>query len=247
MELIPAIDLMQGRVVRLTRGDPKSATIYGEDPLAVARQWEVAGADAIHVVDLDAALGITTGAQLDLILRMAEAARIPIQVGGGIRTMDQVSDVLSSGVHKVVVGTMAFKDQAALREALFKFGAGRIVVALDYGDGQVKIKGWQEATSIEPLEALDRLRYLGVRQFLMTAIAQDGTLAGPDLDMLKAAAGLGGTNIYASGGITTADDVRQLGQIGVKGFIVGKALYEGTVTMDALRLAIADGGWRMAD
>jgi phosphoribosylformimino-5-aminoimidazole carboxamide ribotide isomerase len=224
-----------------------SAMIYSEDPLATARRWEVAGADALHVVDLDAALGANRGAQTEIIFQIVQAVRIPVQVGGGIRTTSQAHEVLSGGVQRVVLGTMAFKDQTALQEVLRAFGAERIIVALDYADGHVRIKGWREATALEPIEALQRLRCLGVRQFLLTAISQDGTLAGADLDVLAAATRVTDAKIYASGGIATADDVRQLQKIGVTGFIVGKALYEGALTMEQLRQAIADGGWRMAD
>jgi phosphoribosylformimino-5-aminoimidazole carboxamide ribotide isomerase len=214
--------------------------IYSEDPVAIAHRWEIAGADALHIVDLDAALDINKGAQIELIMQIVNAVRILVQVGGGIRTVSQASDVLSAGVRKVVLGTMAFKDQAAFQEALHQFGAERIMVALDYSEGKVKIKGWQEATPLEPLEALDRLRHLGVRQFLMTSIAQDGTLAGPDVDVLTRATSITGAEIYASGGIATVDDVRRLKKIGVKGFIVGRALSEGTLTMDQLHHAIAN-------
>lgn len=247
MELIPAIDLMQGKVVRLTRGDPTSAMSYSEDPLAMARRWEAAGADALHLVDLDATLGINKGPQIELIMRIVKAVKIPVQVGGGIRAVSQATDVLSGGAQKVVLGTMAFKDQPALQEVLGAFGAERIIVALDYADGQVRIKGWQEATALEPIEALQQLRRLGVRQFLLTAISQDGTLAGADLDVLAAATRVMDAKIYASGGIATTDDVRQLNKIGVTGFIVGKALYEGALTMVQLRQAMADGRWPMAD
>ncbi|MBI3949965.1 MAG: 1-(5-phosphoribosyl)-5-[(5-phosphoribosylamino)methylideneamino]imidazole-4-carboxamide isomerase [Acidobacteria bacterium] len=247
MELIPAIDLMQGKVVRLTRGDPKSAKIYSENPLAMARHWEAEGADALHMVDLDAALGINSGAQSKLIVEIVEALKIPVQVGGGVRTINRINDVLSVGVRRVIVGTLPFQNRPDFEEALHQFGAERIVVALDYAQGKVMIKGWQEATALEPLDALKRLRGLGARQFLMTAISQDGTLAGADLDVLARATAVADAEIYASGGIATVDDVRKLKQIGVKGFIVGKALYEGALTMEQLRNAIADCGLRIAD
>lgn len=239
IELIPAIDVMDDKVVRLTRGDPASATIYSHDPPAVARRWEEAGADALHVVDLDAALGLRQGPQLDRIRQIVEAVNIPVQVGGGIRSLKQASDVLSSGAQRVVLGTMALQDPAALQATLRTLGAERILVALDYANGTVRIKGWQETTTLEPLEALQQLCHQGVRHFLLTAIAQDGTLAGADLDVLTAATRLRQASIYASGGIATADDVRQLSRLGVRGIIIGKALYEGRLTIDQLRQAMA--------
>ncbi len=240
MELIPAIDLMQGKVVRLTRGDPKLATIYSEDPLAIAHHWEAAGADAIHIVDLDATLGINNGAQIELIMQIVKEVDIPVQVGGGIRTGGNANDMLSAGASKVIVGTMVFQNQPAFEDVLHTLGAGRIIVALDYANGRVMIKGWQEATALEPLEALERLRQLGARQFLMTAISQDGTLAGADVEVLASATRVAGAEIYASGGIASVNDVQRLKRIGVKGFIVGKALYEGTLTMEALFQAVSE-------
>jgi phosphoribosylformimino-5-aminoimidazole carboxamide ribotide isomerase len=239
MELIPAIDLMSGKVVRLTRGDPASAKIYSEDPVSMARNWESAGADVLHIVDLDATLGIGEP-QIDLIIRIAAAVKIPVQVGGGIRTADRVTEVLSAGVRKAVVGTMALQDRPGFREVLSTCGADRIVVALDYAEGKVMIKGWQKATTLEPLEALRGLQEDGARQFLMTAISQDGTLDGADIDVLAAAASIAGAEIYASGGIASTNDVRRLKGIGVKGFIVGKALYEGALTMEQLRQALSE-------
>lgn len=241
MELIPAIDLMDGRVVRLRRGDPNQATVYSHDPVAVARHWELLGADAIHVVDLDGALETNRGAQTSLIAQIVKAVHIPVQVGGGIRTTQRVNEILSTGAHKAIVGTMALQNQRELEAALQRFGVERIMVALDYADGRVKVKGWQRATELEPIEALQHLCRRGVRQFLMTAIAQDGTLAGADVETLAAAVRVADAEVYASGGIRGPSDVQRLKQIGVKGIIVGKALYEGVVTMKQLCQ------WRMTD
>lgn len=241
MELIPAIDLMGGRVVRLRRGDPNQATVYSDAPAAVAQHWESLGADALHVVDLDSALQISKERQTSLISQIVKAVRIPVQVGGGIRTTEQIAEVLSTGASKAIVGTMALQNQQELEMALREFGAERIMVALDYADGRVKIKGWQQATDLDPIEALQQLCRRGARQFLMTAIAQDGTLAGADVETLAGAVRVADAQVYASGGIAGLADVQRLKQIGVKGIIIGKALYDRVVTMKQL------SEWRMAD
>jgi phosphoribosylformimino-5-aminoimidazole carboxamide ribotide isomerase len=237
MEIIPSIDLMQGNVVRLVRGDPNASTIYSHDPIGMARHWAAAGADALHVVDLDATLG-RSAPQTNTILHIAQAIRIPVQVGGGIRSLEKADELLSSGVRKVVIGTMAFQNQSALLELLQRFSPERVMVAVDYADSRVVIKGWQEATELEPVDAVQRLLNLGARQFLMTSVAQDGTLGGADTTTLSVAARINGAEVYASGGVAGIGDLKQLERAGVKGVILGKALYEEKLTMEAARAAI---------
>jgi len=239
MEIIPSIDLMQGKVVRLVRGDPNASTVYSDDPVGMAQHWAAAGADALHVVDLDATLG-RAEPQTSLILQIAQAVNISVQVGGGIRTGERAEELLSFGVRKVVIGTMAFQNQPALLEVLQRFGHERVMVALDYASGRVMIKGWQQATELEPLDALRQLLPSGVRQFLMTSVAQDGTLGGADLTTLSAAVRIDGAEVYASGGIASVEDLRRLKQVGTKGVILGKALYEEKLTLDAARAAIEE-------
>lgn len=238
MELIPSIDLMEGRVVRLVRGDPQAPTVYSHDPVRTARRWEAAGADALHIVDLDATLGRQRDHR-QTILDIIGQVNIPVQVGGGIRTPERAAEWLEAGARKVVIGTMAFHNRRALEMVLHRFGSERIMVAIDYATDRVMIKGWQEATALEPLKALGQLLHAGVRQFLMTSIARDGTLEGADLTTLRAAAQLQGARIYASGGVSSIDDLRRLDRAGVTGVIMGKALYEGRLTLDAARRVMA--------
>lgn len=239
MEIIPSVDLLQGQVVRLVRGDPQASTVYSDDPLGMAQHWEAAGADALHIVDLDATLG-RSEPQTSLILQIAHTVNIPVQVGGGIRTVEKANELLFSGAGKVVIGTMAFQNPSALLELLHRFGPERVMVAVDYASDRVMIKGWQEATEFEPVETLQRLLTGGVRQFLMTSVAQDGTLGGADVTTLSAAARIGSAEIYASGGIASVEDLRRLKRAGVKGVILGKALYEEKLTMEAARAAIRE-------
>lgn len=237
MELIPSIDLMEGKVVRLMRGDPQAPTVYSDDPVRTARHWEAAGADALHIVDLDATLGHHRDHR-QTILDIIDRVNIPVQVGGGIRTPERAAEWLEAGARRVVVGTMAFHNRRALETILRQLGSERIMVAVDYAADRVMIKGWQEATAIEPLEALRQLLHIGVQQFLMTSIARDGTLEGADLTTLRAAAQLDGARIYASGGVSSIDDLRRLDRVGVTGVIMGKALYEGRLTLDAARRVV---------
>jgi phosphoribosylformimino-5-aminoimidazole carboxamide ribotide isomerase len=224
---IPAIDLREGKVVRLLRGDPAAATVYDDDPVAVARRFEAAGARMIHVVDLDAALG--SGDNRAIVADICGAVGTPVQTGGGLRSTEAVETVLSAGAARAVLGTSAAVNAKLLAEALHAFG-DRVVVALDVRDREVMTHGWTESAG--PLDGLLRgLVERGVARFLVTQISADGTMEGPDVELYAHACDISARPVIASGGVGGTDDLRALVPTGVEAAIVGKALYEGTVQL----------------
>jgi phosphoribosylformimino-5-aminoimidazole carboxamide ribotide isomerase len=236
MQIIAALDLFRGQVVRLTRGQIATAQVYSDDPAAVARRWQEQGADALHLVDLDAALGI--GSNIPTTLHLLKEAAIPVQLGGGIRSERAAREWLERGVARVVLGTLALKDPACIERLVAAFGPERIVVALDTSQKMVLTEGWTQATSVTVEEALVRFRDRGAQQFLVTAVERDGTLSGPDLHLYAHLGTIDGVRIVASGGIRAVADILELKRLGVAGVVIGKALYEGSVTLPAIRQAL---------
>jgi phosphoribosylformimino-5-aminoimidazole carboxamide ribotide isomerase len=237
LQLIPAIDLMNGKIVRLTHGDPKTAKIYNQfgGPVENAEKWQAEGATKLHIIDLDAALGM--GNNLSVIADIAASVDLPIQVGGGIRNIEAVEKVLGLGVSQVILGALAFSDPKAVTQVQRMFGAGSVIVALDNRDGKIMVEGWKTATALSIKEALKNFAALGVKAFLVTSITKDGTLSGPDLDTLREACKYPNVKIIAAGGIGGLNDLRALKQVGVEGAVIGKALYEGRVTLkEALKM-----------
>jgi phosphoribosylformimino-5-aminoimidazole carboxamide ribotide isomerase len=231
MQVIPAIDLMNGKVVRLTRGDPKQATFYDNlgTPMEMALRWKREGAERLHIIDLDAAFGKPDN--LKVVKEITGATGLPIQVGGGIRSVEAVERLLTAGIQYVILGSLAFRDPTALTEIHRKFGTDRTIVALDNRDGMVMIEGWTSATTFSLKDALETYAKLGAKAFLITSITNDGTLSGPDLDTLEEASKWSGGGIIAAGGIGTLKDLVALKHVGVDAAIVGKALYEGKFTL----------------
>ena len=232
MIVIPAIDLRGGKVVRLVEGDPSRETVYSDDPVATAVRFEELGATWIHVVDLDAAFG--AGSNGDTIRRMSARVSAQLQVGGGLRSAEAIGAAFQIGAARVVLGTNAI-DQRFLRSAIERHG-DRIVVALDIRDQRVMLHGWQEqGPSVEQL--VSHLERAGVARYLVTSIASDGRLEGPDLDLYRRVLGLTERPVIASGGISSVEDLRALSDLGVEGAVVGKALYEGALDLpDALQV-----------
>jgi phosphoribosylformimino-5-aminoimidazole carboxamide ribotide isomerase len=227
LQLIPAIDLMDGKIVRLTHGDPKTAKVYLQfgGPVKNAKKWQAEGATKLHIIDLDAALGM--GNNLSVIAEIAESVDLPIQVGGGIREIGAVEKVLKLGVSQVILGALAFSDPKAVTQIQQMFGTNSVIVALDNRDGKIMVEGWKTATALSIKEALEKFAALGVEAFLVTSITKDGTLSGPDLDTLREACRYPNVKIIAAGGIGGLNDLLALKQVGVEGAVIGKALYEG--------------------
>jgi phosphoribosylformimino-5-aminoimidazole carboxamide ribotide isomerase len=232
VQLIPAIDLMNGKIVRLTRGEAKTAKSYQEQfgtPLEAAKRWRDEGASKLHIIDLDAAFG--KGNNHAVISDIATNIALPIQVGGGIRSFETAAKLFKTGITQVILGALAFSDEAAIGKIQKRFGADSVIVALDNKDGRIMVEGWKTATALSVNEALEKFSKLGVKTFLITSIAQDGMLSGPDLKTLEEAAKFPNTKIIAAGGIGSINDLISLKRIGVEGAVIGKALYEGRFTL----------------
>jgi phosphoribosylformimino-5-aminoimidazole carboxamide ribotide isomerase len=243
--LIPAIDLRDGRAVRLRQGDFARETVYAEDPLAAAREFARAGASRLHVVDLD---GARSGepANVEHLRRIASELAIPVQYGGGLRTLDAVVGALEAGADRVVLGTAALSDERFLDDVLRRAG-GRVAVAVDARAGKVSVAGWAEWTGAHAEATVERLAKSGVTRLVYTAVERDGMLAGPDLEALRRVANVAGegTRIVYSGGVSSLDDLRSLSGLrlaGLEGVIAGRALYEGRFTVAEGQAALDETG-----
>ena len=230
--IFPAIDIRGGKVVRLEKGRLEAETVYGDDPVAWARRWHQEGAEWIHTVDLGGA--IEGSDSMETVLAIARAVPIPVQAGGGIRDGDRIARLLDGGVRRVMLGTKAFTDPRFLEEAVIRHGPDRIVLAMDVQDGKVKVRGWLAESGLDLEGGLALARKAGVRHILLTAIDRDGTLRGPDMDMIRTALAGSPGGVIAAGGIGTLDHIRALLDLGhpcLEGVVVGKALYERTVAL----------------
>ena len=235
MKIIPAIDLMDGKVVRLYKGDPSQKTIYSENPIEIAQKWEQNGADMLHIVDLDATLGL--GSNLPLIKKMISNLSIPTEIAGGLRDESTILNA-SQISHRIVLGTLAFKDKETLKKILGKLGPEKIVISVDHKDGEIVIHGWQTSTGIKLIDAIKEFLDMGFSEFLLTNVNRDGTLEGPDLKFLEQACKLENANVIASGGISNIKDVADVKEKNSFGVILGKALYENKISIEeAKRLA----------
>ena len=239
MTVYPAIDLRGGRCVRLMQGEFDRETVYGDDPVAVARRFEAAGARWLHVVDLDGAR-IGRPVQADLVRAICAAVAIPVQVGGGLRDAAAVTAVLDAGAARAVVGTMAVRDPKRCR-AICRAHAGQVAVGLDARDGHVRVAGWLEGEDAQPVDLAAQMAAIGAAAIIYTDIGRDGTERGPDLDGTRAVARAAGIPVIASGGVGSAAHVGALAALaadGVAGVIIGRALYTGAVRLaDALAAA----------
>lgn len=235
MKIIPAIDLLDGQVVRLYKGDPTKKTVYSNDPLAIAKKWEREGADMLHLVDLDATLG--RGSNLELIKKISSQISIPSEIAGGLRDGPIIEEALRFS-ERIVVGTLAFRSKEIIKNLLEKFGPEKIVISTDHNDGNIVINGWQTGTQVPVIESIRDFLRMGFTQFLLTNVSRDGTLDGPDLKYLKQACDLKGSDIIASGGISSLDDIKNVKECGPYGVILGKAMYDGKVSiMEAKKLS----------
>jgi len=229
MKIIPAIDLMNGQVVRLYKGDPKQKTVYSDNPIEIAKKWEANGADMLHIVDLDATLGI--GSNLGIIKNMLNELSISVEVAGGLRDESLILDVAKVS-NRVVIGTLAFKDKELLKKLLTLLGPEKIVISTDHKDGEIVINGWQDGTGIKLIDSINEFLEMGFTEFLLTNVNRDGTLEGPDLEYLEQACTLKNANVIASGGISNVDDVIDVKEKNAFGVILGKALYENKISIE---------------
>lgn len=233
MMIYPAIDIKDGRCVRLKQGKFDDITVYYENPAEAAALWKGKGAKYIHIVDLDGALeGVPKN--LEVIREIANGVDIPVQIGGGIRSRQTVDLLLSAGVRRVIVGTMAVKNRGLLEELVREYG-DKIVVGIDAKDGKVAVEGWEEVSSIDSVELARELSQVGVNTVIYTDISKDGMMSGPNFEVYGELKEKTSLEIIASGGISSIEDIKRLAAMGVDGAIVGKALYSGAIDFEDLK------------
>lgn len=237
MQIFPATDILGGKVVRLTKGDYNQVKIYADSPAEMALEFMKDGATNLHMVDLDGAKD-GTPVNFDAIKEAARINGLFIEVGGGIRNMQRIEDYLSLGVKRVILGTAAIRNYPFVEEAVKKFG-NAVAVGVDAKEGFVAVSGWQETTNVNSVEFCKKLRDTGVSTVIYTDISKDGMLSGTNLEIYKELSEIQGLDIVASGGITFADELKTLNEMGIYGAIVGKAVYEGKLS---LKDALAAGG-----
>jgi len=238
MEILPAIDLRGGRCVRLRQGRYDDETVFDEDPVAVARRFEAAGAKWLHIVDLD---GARRGEPKNLapVRQIVEAVGMQVELGGGIRTTEAAGEILAMGVRRVVVGTRAVREPAWLRELAGKF-PGRAALGLDARGGRVAVEGWESETRRAAAEVLATIHHLALAAIIYTDIARDGMMSGPNVEATAELVKASPFPVIASGGVTTVDDIRRLKEVGAAGTIIGRALYEAKITLEAALAAAAE-------
>ena len=236
MLIFPAIDLFEGKAVRLLKGEYDRMTVYNDDPLSVARDFAAQGATCLHLVDLEGAKNGTTP-NIDTIRRLAAETELFTEVGGGIRSMDTVRTYLTAGVDRVILGTAAVKDESFLKEAVAAYGE-RIAVGVDIRDGKVAIHGWTETSGIDAMEFMARLEEIGVRTVICTDISRAGAMAGTNHDLYRQLSEQFSLQIIASGGVSSMEDVRRLAGRNLYGAIIGKAYYTGALSLrEAIEVA----------
>jgi phosphoribosylformimino-5-aminoimidazole carboxamide ribotide isomerase len=233
MIVIPAIDLKNGKCVRLAQGRADRETVYDPDPVAVARRFQAEGAQMLHLVDLDGAFSGRT-ANLEAIEAVRAAVSLPIELGGGMRALADVERMLGLGIDSVIVGTMAVRNPDELEAALERFSGARIQLGVDAREGKVAVQGWEEGTALDAVAFAQGWRERGVERVIFTDIARDGMMTGPNLAAIRAFAQGAGLKVTASGGVASPADLLRLAELeplGVDRAIVGKAIYEGTVIL----------------
>ncbi len=236
MIAIPAIDLKGGKVVRLLQGKAEETTVYSDDPLEMARHWERQGARLLHLVDLDGAFAGQSG-HMEIIGTIAKTLRIPVELGGGLRSLAAIESALNLGVDRVILGSVAVSEPNIVEEALRRFSAEKIVLGVDARDGKIATHGWQQQTDIALFDFLRRWEEKGIRHVIYTDISRDGMLTGPNADVIFQLAERFAFQIVVSGGMATEADVLQFCRAGlrrIEGVILGKALYTGAITFGHL-------------
>lgn len=229
MILYPAIDIKNGKCVRLIQGRIADETVYGDDPAEMAQRWAAAGAKRLHVVDLDGAFS-GAGTNMDAVKRIVESIDIPVQLGGGIRSMADIEQRVSLGVKRIIIGTAAVSDPDFVMQAVKRYH-GIIIAGIDAKNGYAAVKGWVKETQIKAAELGRRLFDLGITECVFTDISKDGMLLGPSIETTKQMMQESGLNVIASGGISSIDDILQCKRIGCVGAIVGKAIYDGRIDL----------------
>ena len=231
MIILPAIDLHDCQVVQLRQGKLEEKTVYSDDALAIAKLWEEEGANGLHIVDLNAAFTGETR-NIEIIKRLVHSLNIPVEVGGGIRSVEIATTFIDAGVTRVVLGTQAVESPDLLEKLVKQFGGDRVAVSVDAKDGKVAVKGWTEITAVDALDFIKSVENLGVRTIIFTDIATDGTLQGPNIGALEKILASTRCHLISSGGVADIEDIKELASLpNLYGTIIGKALYDGTVDL----------------
>lgn len=230
MKIFPAIDLKDGKCVRLYQGEYNSAKIVAEDPLQTALNFAAKGSEYLHMVDLDGALTGTIE-NLNSISKIIRDVRIPIQLGGGIRSLDTIDMLIEKGLSRVILGTAALNNPSLVKGAIKKFG-DKIAVGIDARDGYVAVEGWKTSSKIEYIDFAKEMESLGVKTIIFTDISRDGTLTGPNFEATGKMNDMVSCNIIASGGMKCLDDIKKLRKMNMYGAIIGKALYSGNISLE---------------
>lgn len=243
MIIIPAIDLRGGRCVRLTQGQASAETVYSENPVVIAKRWCDEGAELLHVVNLDAALNKDDAANLKALDRILYEVNIPVQFGGGVRTLDDVRRLDELGATRIVIGTTAIENPVLLEHIIEEFGS-TIVVGIDARDGKVALRGWEKMSNLDAIEFAQKIARMGIERIVYTDIARDGMLSGINIEATREIAEATGLWVTASGGVASLEDIyalKELESAGVDSVIIGKALYEGVFTLgEALDAAASE-------
>ena len=229
MRIYPAIDIKDGNCVRLLQGRFSDLTVYGDNPTEMAKKWESLGGEYIHVVDLDGALK-GQGINAKVIKSICKHVNVPVQTGGGIRTMEDIENKLACGISRVIIGTKAVRDADFVKRAVDKYG-DKIVIGIDAKNSMVAIEGWEEVSEFKAVEFAKKMENMGVKTIFYTDIATDGTLQGPNLDAMAEMAKETNLDVIASGGVGSLEHIKTLVPTGVEGVIVGRALYTGNVDL----------------
>ncbi len=238
MQVIPAIDIKDGAVVRLYKGDFAQRTVFSHEPVATARGWEEQGAALLHVVDLDGTQS-GSGKNLPVVAAVTAALDIPVQMGGGLRDLDAIEQAVAAGAARVVLGTVALEQPDLVAEACARY-PGRVVVALDARNGKITTHGWQRESAVDMFDLARRMVDCGVSRFLYTDVERDGTLSQPNFAATGALAAAVSVPVIASGGVASLDHLARLATLGVEGSIVGAALYRGAFTLPEALAAIRE-------
>lgn len=229
MRIYPAIDIKDGQCVRLFKGQFSDVTVYGDSPAEMAKKWEAMGGEYIHVVDLDGALR-GHGVNAEKIREICNSVKVPVQTGGGIRTMEDIRSKLECGIDRVIIGTRAVSDSEFVKRAVDKYGE-KIVIGIDAKDGMVAVEGWEKTSDFTAVEFAEKMVSIGVKTIVYTDIATDGTLAGPNVSAMAEMVRAVSADIIASGGVGSLEHIKALVPTGVEGVIVGKALYTDKVNL----------------
>lgn len=234
MRIYPAIDIKNGKCVRLCQGKFDDVTVYGDDPVVMAKKWEENGATYLHIVDLDGALK-GTAINKEILKKIINEVKIPVQTGGGIRTLEDIKSKVEIGVSRVIIGTTAVKNPKIVKEAVKLYG-DKIAVGIDAKDGYVAVEGWGEVSNVKAIDICLKMKEYGVKTIIYTDISKDGMLEGPNILSTKELIEKTGMDIIGSGGVASINDLNDFKEVGVEGAIIGKALYNGNFKLqDAIR------------